>query len=676
VAAIPKSFAVPPLESGALTNFSGGPNFRDAPSELGATETYGSWNVTYDERGGASSRLGYAKRNSSVLGNGTTEFVVNDFYSQIAGVFLTQVGPKLYRNDNTSSVHTFSTSGCCTFTEIAGKIVVAHPVDGMYTSTDGTTWTALDVLGVCTIDLDTLGVCTIDIATPGLVHLTAHGRNADDPVTFTTTGALPTGLAVATVYYVIAAGLTANAFEVAATVGGAAINTSGTQSGVHTLHAGTPGLVHLTAHGRVAGDTVTFTTTGALPTGLTAGTVYYVLSAGLTANAFEVSATAGGAPIDKSGSQSGVHTLHTANVPAAATCVVSWQNKLFVGLADGTVHWSALADLTRWASTDFNAIWTLDQQPIVALAVGSGQDIQGRPGLLVFKQGSVYRINNAATGAYTVISGTEGAASPKAVVGVGARVCWIGQRGIFWWREDQPSPVAAGDSLQPLWQSSQLSFANQAGWCAGRRLNRVLFSCSTLNSGVNDIAFELHPDQGWVAPRSDAVTCYAHSADLNDRVCGGSPVHPGQAYTLSTTGADDGTAISWWLQTRWVTPSGGYQASIWQLRLHGRGTGSVVVRRNFEASGGTSYPFNLAAPVPLYDSGLTYDSGVVYGDSVAEETQAVYDLGVVRQFSLYFAGTSTTTVTGRDLFGAAPAAAVGAFGMFQLEYLFTPMGLT
>lgn len=587
-----KAIAVPPLESGALTNFSGGPNFRDAPSELGATETYGSWNVTYDERGGASSRLGYAKRNANILGNGTTDFVVNDFYSKIASVFLTQVGKKLYRNDNTTAVKTFTTADCVTYTEIGGKIVVGHPVDGLFTSTDGSTWTALDVLGTC----------TITIATPAVITLNNHGR--------------------------------------------------------------------------VAGDTVTFSTTGALPTGLTAGTVYYVLSSGLTTNDFQVSTSAGGAAVNTSGAQSGTHTLHTANVPTTATCVVAWQNKLFVGLADGTVHWSALADLTRWLVTDFNAIWTLNQDSVVALAVGSGQDIQGRPGLLVFKQGSVYRINNAATGAYTVISATEGAAGPKAVVGVGARVCWIGKRGLFWWREDQAAPVAAGDALQPLWQASQLSFANQAGWCAGRRLNRVLFSCSTLNSSVNDIAFEFHPDQGWVAPRSDAMACYATSSDLNDRVCGGSPTVAGQVYTLGTTGSDDGTAISWWLQTRWLTPSGGYQASLWQLRIHGRGSGTVTVRKNYEASGGTDFPFSLVGPAPLYDSGLAYDSGVMYADAVAEETQAFYDLGVVRQFSLYFSGSSSTTVPGRDLFGAAPAANVGSFGMYQLEYLFTPMGLT
>lgn len=75
---------------------------------------------------------------------------------------------------------------------------------------------------------------TISSASPGVVTLAAHGRAANDPVSFETTGALWTGLAPDTQYYVKAV-LTANTFTVSATPGGAAINTSGSQSGVHTM---------------------------------------------------------------------------------------------------------------------------------------------------------------------------------------------------------------------------------------------------------------------------------------------------------------------------------------------------------------------------------------------------------------------------------------------------------
>jgi parallel beta-helix repeat protein len=56
------------------------------------------------------------------------------------------------------------------------------------------------------------------------------------------------------------------------------------------------------------GQTIAFTTTGALPTGVVAGQTYYVISAGLGASAFEFSATPGGAAVNTTGSQSGTHT--------------------------------------------------------------------------------------------------------------------------------------------------------------------------------------------------------------------------------------------------------------------------------------------------------------------------------------------------------------------------------
>jgi len=79
---------------------------------------------------------------------------------------------------------------------------------------------------------------TISIATPGVVTFVAHGRPIGSPVRFATTGALPTGLTAGVTYYIIAGGYTANAFEVATSIGGTAINTSGSQSGVQTVIGG------------------------------------------------------------------------------------------------------------------------------------------------------------------------------------------------------------------------------------------------------------------------------------------------------------------------------------------------------------------------------------------------------------------------------------------------------
>jgi microcystin-dependent protein len=81
------------------------------------------------------------------------------------------------------------------------------------------------------------GTVTITIATPGVVSLTSHGFQTGDMIYLTTTGALPTGLSQNTIYYVI--NVTTSTFRLATSAAnaaaGTAINTSGTQSGTHTL---------------------------------------------------------------------------------------------------------------------------------------------------------------------------------------------------------------------------------------------------------------------------------------------------------------------------------------------------------------------------------------------------------------------------------------------------------
>lgn len=77
---------------------------------------------------------------------------------------------------------------------------------------------------------------TMTIASPGVVTWTAHGLSNGTPIMFTTTGALPTGFTVGITYYVVSAAT--DTFQLSLTAGGAAINTSGSQSGTHTAKAG------------------------------------------------------------------------------------------------------------------------------------------------------------------------------------------------------------------------------------------------------------------------------------------------------------------------------------------------------------------------------------------------------------------------------------------------------
>lgn len=75
---------------------------------------------------------------------------------------------------------------------------------------------------------------TVTIASPAVLSWTGNGFRANAEFSCTTTGTFPTGMSANTPYYVITTGLGANSFEFAASVGGSAINTTGSQSGTMT----------------------------------------------------------------------------------------------------------------------------------------------------------------------------------------------------------------------------------------------------------------------------------------------------------------------------------------------------------------------------------------------------------------------------------------------------------
>lgn len=83
---------------------------------------------------------------------------------------------------------------------------------------------------------------------------------------------------------------------------------------VCTITIATPGVVGATAHGFVAGDLISFSTTGTIPTSATVNTTFYVSSTGLTSDSFQFAATLGGASVATSGSSTGTHSLYSGNL--------------------------------------------------------------------------------------------------------------------------------------------------------------------------------------------------------------------------------------------------------------------------------------------------------------------------------------------------------------------------
>ncbi len=81
---------------------------------------------------------------------------------------------------------------------------------------------------------------TVTIAAPNVVTHTSHGLATGDSLYLTTTGALPTGLAINTTYYIFK--VDANSYNLCTTrqnaYDGVKITTTGSQSGTHTAYTG------------------------------------------------------------------------------------------------------------------------------------------------------------------------------------------------------------------------------------------------------------------------------------------------------------------------------------------------------------------------------------------------------------------------------------------------------
>lgn len=182
----------------------------------------------------------------------------------------------------------------------------------------------------------------------------------------------------------------------------------GTYGGTFTVTIASPAVITVSAFTLVDGMAITLTTTGALPTGLSVGTVYYVANTtGSTAN---LTSTYGGSVITTTGTQSGTHSISPRGVPLSAlpgaSDVPLYQNYLTVSDASRFVlvfGTNAIGSTTldpmliRWSDQEDAANWTptaTTQAGDLRLSHGSQivTAMQVRQEIVVFTDSSVYSL--------------------------------------------------------------------------------------------------------------------------------------------------------------------------------------------------------------------------------------------------------------------------------------------
>ena len=152
---------------------------------------------------------------------------------------------------------------------------------------------------------------------------------------------------------------------------GVALNSLG---GTVTLTIASPCVITL-SNVLAEGTAIKLATTGALPTGLTAGTTYYLINVdGVTAN---LSTSATGSAINTSGSQSGTQSISTlVDVPTVQYNMLVSDASRFLLLFGTTDYGSTTADpmLIRWGNQESLVDWVpspLNQAGSLRLSHGS-----------------------------------------------------------------------------------------------------------------------------------------------------------------------------------------------------------------------------------------------------------------------------------------------------------------
>lgn len=364
-------------------------------------------------------------------------------------------------------------------------------------------------------------------------------------------------------------------------------------------------------------------------------------------------------------------------------CIAAWQNIVWVGgdTSNRSRLWkSNIGDATTWTTaTDFVDLRDIDDQTITCLDVPQGMDINGRPGLLVAKPTSLYRINTPSSGAYTTLSPSVGANSKWSMATSGHYTYILAGGGIsFWsglWRTDGVNePQLVSGAVQPVIDRGALT----TGWVAALR-ERVYCRLPAPTGGSAVIgeydptnnAWFLHQftKQPMTPVKTNEFAGLLASYETTGGRLGVFLDNGGGTYAVGYDGNEDGdsvhNAIVSTFQTRWVEPGGGGQVKTQRAHVRGRGASISFGQRN-------DYSETQVADRTL---------ALPFSSSTFKDTTVVVPLGSYsRARAVAFDATASTSALGStkvfdNALAGGTSVSVNAWGLERISVDFAQLGL-
>jgi len=370
-------------------------------------------------------------------------------------------------------------------------------------------------------------------------------------------------------------------------------------------------------------------------------------------------------PVDGCFIYNGTTVTVPTGAPTKASTCATWQNRVWVDdLTSPARAWkSDIGNASNFGGTAFVDLKEKDSAAITLMTGSSGLDIAGRPGLIVCKADSAYRINDPSTGSFQTIDTSIGAGSNIAGVSAYGRVYTISAKGIY--STDGIQPFKEESRLiETFFQKLQMNQDRPDLLCAGRYADRLFFSVPRYGETNNSTEFELNPQDGWITMHDKAASAYASISRYQTDMVFGSPTVNGKVYNSHVGGTDDGTAITSAFQSRWVEPNFGKKVRIRQIRYTGLGVFTSQVMKNYdEADVMRTIPVEIANPGFLYDDpSSVYDApGVIYSTPEHQDVAAYWSVGVCKALAFTVSETSSITKLKRNVLGGVNNPEMGAW---------------